>query len=186
MIRAAKAAKWCVKVLTSLCLGTILVFAVTISLNMQGSVASAASKLQPECVVHEVHLLGNGKTTMKCLKSRIPAKAGVTPYTPSEDRCQGNYIYVLEIDSKTTGAYCFFGPGDGYLGLSGIYNVSRIISLQYTTIGSPSCGHGWVMYYHPPFTAGTGIKFYFANCQYYDSSNSVFDGTIKITQVDLT
>jgi hypothetical protein len=47
------------------------------------------------------------------------------------------------------------------------------------------CATGWVMYYLP--AGGSGIKFYYANCDTYNSSNSVFKTgmDVRITQVYL-
>ncbi len=118
---------------------------------------------------------------------KTPTKAGVSPYVVGEDRCGGDEIYQLEIDRYSTGAYCFWGGG--YIGLGSspygnLTSVTRVISLRYD-VGGPRCGSGWVMYYEPPYTQGTGIKFYFANCNTYDSGNSAFNGDDKVTQVNL-
>lgn len=175
------------KVLNRACL-VALAFAASLSLAFASPApthAAPRASLGGTCLHHDVYLNGHGRPTIKCTRS----SGGITPNT-SWDNCTGSDAR-LEIDSATTGTWCFYDAG--YLGLGDpggpgdIYYVNDVISLQYLDWADrPVCGSGWVFWYKSPYAAGTGQQFNFSGCKTFDSSNSVF-GTIdvKITQVNL-
>lgn len=136
------------------------------------------------CIEHDVHLHGSQPATISCGAYQSTG-SNIVPNTTG-DHCNG-WNARLKIWSASSGIWCFYDYG--YLGLSGIFDVMQLQSLQYTDdLGGFPCGSGWVMYYLYPYAAGTGKKFYFGSCDTYNSSNSVF-GTgshpPKITQVYL-
>lgn len=146
--------------------------------------AAPAPVSKGKCIVHDVHLHGNQPAVISC-GAYQNAGSSIGPYT-SVDHCTGDNPR-LKIWSATSGIWCFYDWG--YLGISGIYDVMQVASLEYTDPwGAQVCGSGWVLYYVYPYAAGTGKKFYFGNCDIYDETNSVF-GTgshpPKITQVNL-
>ena len=147
---------------------------------------AAAAPTQATCIGHDVHLLGNQHATITCWQWST-GRQTITPKTTS-DHCSGDAFGArLEIISATSGSWCFYGRD--YLPLSGIYDVITVKSLNYEDL--LSLGHhkgsGWVMYYRPPWTAGTGQPFYFGNGTSYTCANSIFcsSNRIKITQVYL-
>lgn len=97
------------------------------------------------------------------------------------------------IVSYSRGVYCFSGHGyvglgDGAIPSGDIYDATELASLCYGWNGqSGACdlyGTGWVRYY-APYTNPTGHTFYFGGGGTFDSSNSVFSKTTKVTQVYL-
>lgn len=127
-----------------------------------------------QCVAHQVWLHGNAPADVKCVKW---SSGAISPDT-SEAYCDGSSVEVLDIESSSQGSWCFFGSG--YVGLGSttsgsIYNVYEIRAMNN--------GSGWVMYYNPPFTQGTGIQFGWGNNLSFTSPT--FTGQQKITQVDI-
>ncbi|HLZ22773.1 MAG TPA: hypothetical protein VKQ30_11680 [Ktedonobacterales bacterium] len=156
--------------------------------NTQPTHAAPASTT-PQCMVHNVFLHRGKSATTRCAKWSTSGHQ-VSPYSISWDHCTAGNA-KLEIQSASTGIYCFYG--DGYLGLgdSGgpgdIYWVTTVYSLQYVDgFGQYVCGSGWLRWYYNGNPNGN--TFYFGNCETYNSSNSVFGtygNNIKVTQVDL-
>ena len=158
----------------------IVVFTVAIcfatQLGMKADAASVTStqptSLNQQCVVHRVTLHDDAAPAdIKCVKS---SSNGISPDT-TEGACGD---VTLNIYSSTMGLWCF--DGTGYLGLGGttsgdIYSVYQVADV--------SINSAWVMYYNPPFTQGTGIKFGLASHRSY--GNPPFGGQQKITQVCL-
>jgi hypothetical protein len=148
---------------------------------------AAAAAQKATCIGHDVHLQGNQHATITCWQWSTSGQT-LTPKT-TWDHCSALYSPTarLEIISATSGSYCFYG--NGYLGLTGIYDVTTVKSLLYEDLLSLGhhYGSGWVMYYRPPWTAGTGQQFFFGNGTSYTCANSIFCATnrIKITQVYL-
>lgn len=154
----------------------IIVFATAIcfaaQLGVKADAASIAStqptSLSQQCAVHQVTLHGDAPADIKCVKF---SSNGITPNT-TEGSCVDEY---LDIYSSTQGLWCF--SGTGYLGLGSttsgdIYNTYRVVS---------GAKGGWLMYYNPPFTVGTGIQFGIATDRTY--GNPPFAGQQKVTQV---
>lgn len=85
---------------------------------------------------------------------------------------------TLEIYSSITGDWCFYS--EGYVGL-GSTSSGPIYGVVY--IESYHGAYGWVMYYQPPYSPGTGISFNFGTNKFY--GNPPFTGNQKITQVNV-
>src|SRR5262245_18923158 len=118
--------------------------------NNAAHAAPMASK--GKCIVHDIHLDGNGGATWTCKKYD---SGGISPQFVQEDHCGAIPNYRLEIISASSGSYCFWGVG--YLGIPTISYVSTVRSLTYIDwAGFNRCGSGWVMYYPP--AGGSGIK----------------------------
>jgi hypothetical protein len=111
----------------------------------------------------------------------------ISPMTSFDHPCS-DLNYKLEIDTTTAGAYCFYGSG--YMGLGDpggpgdLFQVFQVRSLPFALLGGgTSNGSGWIVYYDPPFAAGTGHQFSFCRGSTYGSP--AFDGDEKVTQVNL-
>lgn len=148
------------------------------------------------CAIHQVRVSPDKPASVTCEKYTL-AVNGVVPYSVDEDRC--NFVGIgdaLMIVSHSRGVYCFMGAGyvglgDGAIPSGDIYDATEIESLcngyyngYYDTGGCMSYGSGWVRYYAPS-TSPTGHTFYFGGGGAFDSSNSVFSKTTKVTQVYL-
>ncbi|HEY7781507.1 MAG TPA: hypothetical protein VIC85_14960 [Ktedonobacterales bacterium] len=138
-----------------------------------------------KCVVHAVHV-GGPSVQITCLKWISCGE--VAAFWVGEDRCAGGSgIYKLEVDDYYNGAFCF--DGSGYLGLGDpgglgdIYNTTAVQSqiYGYDLNNHPEYGSGWVLYY----SHGIAGKYYYANGNKYDCSNSPFCGHTDLTQVYL-
>ncbi len=169
----------------------MLIGFVTVASPLTSAHASRnVSAMKTVCAVHDVHVSPTKPAAIRCLKT-VQTVNGIVSNSVSEDRCQGEYpavTYELAIVSYSRGVWCFWGDGYAGLGLESntINDATQIESLSWSGVGGATeCGSGWVMYYFYPWSPGTGHKFYFGECQTYNSSNSVFGPTIKVSQVDL-
>lgn len=166
---------------------------VTVAAPMTSAHASTASSgKKTACAVHDVAVSPNKPAIFTC-KRWVITTDGIVAYSVSEDRCSNYGLgYQLSIVSYSRGVYCFWGSG--YVGLgttpsNTINDATEVSSLcyEYDNNGGfcSEYGSGWVMYYFYPWTAGTGHQFYFGGGGTYNSGNSVFGPTTKVTQVYL-